>query len=304
MSRWPTLDGCAPRIIAHRGASGLRPEHTLPGYQLAIDQGADIIEPDLVPSRDGVLFARHERGLGRSTDIARRPEFAAQCQVLDDGSKDWLAEQLHSRQIDQLRALQAFPGRDQGFDGQFGIPRFDRVIALAREQWTRGRWLGVYPEIKHPDEYRAVGIDATGLLIAALRQLAVTGSDSSVWVQCFERWPLHRVKQDCGNPVFALFEAEAIGAGDWLRRLRQLSPWLDGVALPKAALIGSEGHPELTALAHDIGWQVHVWTLRDDAVMAGFNSVQQEYVALFEQGVDALFCDFPESALAARALAG
>lgn len=300
MSMWSTLDGAAPKIIAHRGASGLRPEHTLPAYRLAIAQGADIIEPDLVPSLDGVLFARHERGLGHSTDIARRPEFAAQIQLLDNGRKDWLAERLNSREIEQLRALQPFPGRDPGFDAQFGIPRFDQVIALAREQWTQGHSLGVYPEIKHPNELRDAGIDATGLLIAALRDLAVAGGDSPVWVQCFERWPLQRVKQDCGNPVFALFEAEAIGAGDWLRRLRQLAPWLDGVALPKAALIGATGDPELIARAHDLGWQVHVWTLRDDAVMAGFDTVQQEYAALFEQGVDALFCDFPDSAVAAR----
>lgn len=303
MSAWPTLDAAPPRIIAHRGASGLRPEHTLPGYALAIAQGADIIEPDLVPSQDGVLFARHERALARSTDIASRPELATRGERDRDGNQEWFAERLASYEIEQLRARQPFPGRDPRFDRQFAIPRFDQVIALAREQWTLGRRLGVYPEIKHPDELRAVGIDATERLIDALRLLEVTGADSQVWVQCFERWPLLRVREDCGNPVFALFEREAIGGGDWLHRVHRESPWLTGLALPKAALIGTDRVPDMIAKAHDLGWQIHVWTLRDDQVMAGFDNVQQEYAALFAAGADALFCDFPESALAARTAA-
>lgn len=298
---WCTLDSQPPRIIAHRGASGLRPEHTLEGYRLAIAQGADVIEPDLVPSADGVLFARHERALGRSTDIAQREGLAARKRLDAAAALDWFAEDLSSAEIDQLRAMQPFPGRDLGFDRQFAIPRFNEILALARSQWRQGRALGVYPEIKHPLELAARGIDSTAILIDCLKQASCIGAASPVWVQCFELAPLARVHQVCGNPVFALFEADAIAGVSWLRTLHRQAPWLSGVALPKAALIGATGVAELIGAAHDLGWQVHVWTLRDDAVMAGMASVHQEYQSLFTLGADALFCDFPASAVAALA---
>ena len=304
MPAWTTLDGAPPRIIAHRGASGLRPEHTLAAYQLAIEQGADLIEPDLVPSRDGVLFARHERNLSHSTDIAGRAEFSHRAEKPGGGARHWRIDQLLGSEVDQLRARQAFAGRDLSFDGQFAIPRFEQVVALARKQWLSGRQLGVYPEIKHPDELRREGIDATGLLINALRRLHVAGHDSPVWVQCFERWPLDQVRQDCGNKVFALFEASHRTRGNWLQRLHQESPWLDGIALPKSMLIGPHRQVGLSAAAHELGWQVHVYTLRDDSVATGFASVEEEFSALFAEGVDALFCDFPATGLAARAAFG
>ncbi|PIV33194.1 MAG: glycerophosphodiester phosphodiesterase [Lysobacterales bacterium CG02_land_8_20_14_3_00_62_12] len=298
---WRTLDAQPTRIIAHRGASGLRPEHTLEGYRLAISQGADVIEPDLVPSADGVLFARHERVLGRSTDIAQRPGLATRARVDAAGAHEWFAEDLSSAEFDQLRARQPFPGRDPGFDRQFAIPRFTEILALARSHWRQGRVLGVYPEIKHPLELSARGIDSTALLIDCLQQAACIGAASPVWVQCFELAPLARVHQAGGNPVFALFEADAIAGLPWLRALHRQAPWLAGVALPKSAVIGAAGNGDLLAAAHELGWQVHLWTLRDDSVMADMATVQQEYQALFALGADALFCDFPASAVAALA---
>lgn len=297
MRFWHTLDGQPPRIIAHRGASGLRPEHTLPGYALAIAQGADLIEPDLVPTRDGILIARHERELSRSTDVSSRvPWPLAATSSAKVGAK-WFAEDYDADQISELRAMQPFLGRSKVFDGQFAIPRFSEVLELASAQWRVGQKLGVYPEIKHPSELLAKGIDSTALLIAELRARALAAADSPVWVQCFEIAPLRRVHEACGNATFALFEwLDA----EQLARLHRYACWLSGVALSKANVIGAKAEPGLIAQAHALGWRVHVWTLRDDSVMKGFDDVHAEYQALFEAGADALFCDFPESGVNAR----
>ena len=297
MQVWHTLDGQPPRIIAHRGASGLRPEHTLPGYALAIAQGADLIEPDLVPTRDGILIARHERELSRSTDVSLRVPWPHSVSSSKKAGANWFADDYDAEQISELRAMQPFLGRSKGFDGQFAIPRFSEVLELAAAQWRVGQKLGVYPEIKHPSELLAKGIDSTALLIAELRARALAAADSPVWVQCFEIAPLRRVHEACGNATFALFEW--LNA-EQLARLHRYACWLSGVALSKANVIGAKAEPGLIAQAHALGWQVHVWTLRDDSVMNGFDDVHAEYQALFEAGADALFCDFPESGVNAR----
>jgi glycerophosphoryl diester phosphodiesterase len=297
VSAWRTLDGKAPRIIAHRGASGLRPEHTLEGYRLAIEQGADLIEPDLVPSRDGVLFARHERELSRSTDVASRIDWRDASSSIVREHAHWFADDFDAERLLQLRAVQPFPARSRDYDGQFALPRFSEVLDLAANRWSAGNALGVYPEIKHPSELLARGIDSTALLIRDLQDRQLTGAESPVWVQCFEVDPLRRVSEACGNPTFALFER--IDSED-LNRLKHQAPWLSGVALSKACLIGASAEPKLIEQAHALGLQVHVWTLRDDAVMPGFVTVQAEYAALFAIGVDALFCDFPAGAVTAR----
>lgn len=274
------------------------PEHCLAGYQLAIEQGADLIEPDLVASRDGVLFARHERGLGRSTDVASRSDWQALADCNEAGQDEWLADRFSAAQLRSLRIVQPFPGRSKEFDGQFSIPEWQEVLALAASARSDQRWLGVYPELKHPAELLQQGLDIAQLLIDSLQSAELTGAQSSVWVQCFEIEPLRRVHAACGNPCFLLLDAIDT---ERLKSLSQNDPWLSGVALPKSAVIGVSGDTQLVALAHAVGLQVHVWTLRDDAVLPDFSSVQDEYRALFNIGVDALFCDFPESARMARA---
>lgn len=299
MNVWRTLSGEATRIIAHRGASGLRPEHTLEAYRLAIEQGADVIEPDLLPSRDGVLFARHERDLSRSTDVSTREDWCDSTRHLVSEGAQWLAEDYDSDRLAQLRAVQPFPARSRAFDGQFAIPRFSEILDLAARHWQTGRKLGVYPEIKHPHELQAKGLDSTALLIDELRRYRLDRIDSPVWVQCFELEALRRLFEACGNPTFALFERLDVDA---MRRLKNQSPWLAGVAVSKAHLIGSDAVIDFVARAHELGLQVHVWTLRDDAVHREFDDVGAEYAALFAAGVDAMFCDFPASAVAARQL--
>jgi len=129
MTVWNTLHGLPPKIIAHRGASGYRPEHTLAGYLLAAEQGADVLEPDLVASRDGVLYARHDAGLARSTDVAAQPRFAARARTIAD-TRDWWISDFDAHEVDVLRAVQPFPGRGRQYDGQFGVPRFAQLLEM------------------------------------------------------------------------------------------------------------------------------------------------------------------------------
>ncbi len=282
--RWATLDGSAPRIIAHRGASGLRPEHTMAGYQLALMQGADVIEPDLVPSADGVLFARHEPILTHSTDITARPEFADRKR---DG--DWHSADLSAAQIDCLRALQPYPGRSREFDGRFAIPRFAQLIDWAAEAaQARNAEVLLYPEIKHPGELASRGIDPVECFIEAVRSVP---PGVRIWVQCFEPEPLRRIFDATGLPCALLLDAE----DDWRVALAQHGEWLARLGVNKQLL--EQG---IVAEAHMRGLAVDAWTFRDDAIAPGHSSAIDELHAAMKHGVDGLFCDFPATGIAAR----
>src|ERR1700692_832634 len=154
-------------VIAHRGASGERPEHTLEGYRLAIEQGADYIEPDLVMTLDGVLMARHENEIGGTTDVAQHPEFAARrrTQIIDgDTMTGWFTEDFTIAEIKTLRARERLPElrpQNCAFDGRCTIPTFDEIMQLATEANRRhGAFpnIGVYPETKHPAHFAGIGL--------------------------------------------------------------------------------------------------------------------------------------------------
>ncbi|GAU84828.1 glycerophosphodiester phosphodiesterase [Bosea sp. BIWAKO-01] len=186
----PTLDGKKPLIVGHRGASGHRPEHTLESYKLAIEQGADFIEPDLVATKDGVLVARHEPMLSGTTDVSERPEFAARKTVRKvDGvdTNDWFAGDFTLAEIKTLRAKQAMPDRDQSHNGKFPIPTLQEIIDLAKAESTRtGRTIGIYPETKHPIFHAAIGLPLEDRLLDQLKAAGWTEKSSPVIIQSFE----------------------------------------------------------------------------------------------------------------------
>ena len=187
-----TLNGQQPIVIGHRGASGYRPEHTLASYQLAIQQGADYIEPDLVMSSDGVLVARHEPMLSGTTDVASRAEFAARRTTrMVDGiaTSDWFASDFTLAEIKTLRAVQSRSGRDTSFNGQFEIPTLDEVIALAQAASTNtGRTIGIYPEIKHSTFHAGLFGANTfeNALVTKLHASYGNSADAPVFIQSFE----------------------------------------------------------------------------------------------------------------------
>jgi len=302
MPCWRTLSGASPLIIGHRGASGYRPEHTLDAYVLAAQQGADAIEPDVVASRDGVLYARHDLGLARSTDMASRAEFALRARAIA-GQRDWWIADFDAGEVDTLRAIQPFPGRRMDFDGHYVVPRLGQVLDLARELGAqRGAPLIVDIEIKQPDFFRALGIDVLDALCRELVGRGASGPQAPVWLECFDHAFLRSAFERLDNPCFALVEnlPAEISARD--ASLREVATWARGVAPAKHLLWDRAGNDNgLVDAAHALGLQVHAWTFRDDRAPAPFASIRAELFAAFALGVDALFCDFPDTAIASRA---
>ena len=187
----PTLNGKAPLLIAHRGASGYLPEHTLEAYQLAIAQGADVIEPDFISTKDGVLIARHDPNLATSTDVASRPEFADRKRVdwPVDGEKQtgWFAHDFTLAEIKTLGAIITDPERPKENNGRFRIATLQEIIALVKAQSAKlNRTIAVYPETKNPSYHRDLGLPLEDKLIAALNAAGWNSRSAPVFVQSFE----------------------------------------------------------------------------------------------------------------------
>lgn len=179
-----------PLVIGHRGASGYLPEHTLAAYALAIEQGADYVEPDLVVTKDGHLIARHEPNLVATTDVAQRPQFAARRRtVMLDGVPDsgFFASDFTLAEIKTLRAIQPAGEREQGFNGRFEIPTLEEIISLVkRKSAESGRRIGIYPETKHPTYHQQLGLAIEDRLLAVLQRAGWNHRDAPVFIQSFE----------------------------------------------------------------------------------------------------------------------
>lgn len=208
-----TLSGDAPIVIGHRGASGERPEHTLASYQLAIDQGANFIEPDLVLTKDGVMIVRHEPMLGGTTDVATKFP-ARKSKKMVDGveTEDWFASDFTLAEIKTLRAIQT-RGRDKRFDGQFEIPTLDEVIKLAKEQSAKtGRTIGIYPEVKHSTFH--AGLFGANLfedkLVSTLHTAYGNTGKAPVFIQSFEVSNLQYLNTKTDIKLVQLIDADDV----------------------------------------------------------------------------------------------
>lgn len=328
--------GKKPLIIAHRGASGYRPEHTALAYELAIEQGCDFIEPDLVPTRDGHLVARHENEIGGTTDIAARPEFAARkaTKTIDGQSVEgWFTEDFTLAELKTLRARERLPQlrpASAAFDGQAQIPTFDEVVAIARAATARtGRTIGVYPEMKHPSYFASIGLPVEGRMLDALKRNDLNSATAPVFVQCFEVTPLKTLRARTRARLVLLADAEGgppdlpgVSYADLLTAegLKGVAAYADGLG-PHQALVIPRAETllpatELVRDAHAAGLQVHPWTVRaenyflppalrrGDPARADYMALPGEVEpllkALYAAGVDGVFSDFPDLAVAAR----
>ena len=305
----PTLSGEPPLVIAHRGASGYRPEHTLAAYELAIEQGADFIEPDLVVTRDGVLIARHENELSLTTDVASRPQFAAhrRTQTIDGRSvSGWFSEDFTLAEIRTLRAIERFarerPGNAE-YDGRFGIATLDEVIALVLHANASGRRVGIYPELKYATHFASLGLAPEKRLADTVKAASGRGP-LPVFVQSFELPALRRFAELSDAPRVMLL-AKHPSAGE----LRELATQAQGIGVAKALVYprdaaGAIGSPtSLVGDAHSLGLAVHAWTFRsEDAFLpANLRGQPEREIAMFlEAGVDGIFADSPDTAIAAR----
>jgi glycerophosphoryl diester phosphodiesterase len=354
--------GARPLVIGHRGASGYLPEHTLASYALAIELGADYIEPDLVATKDGHLIARHEPNLIATTNVKDLPQFAARKRVAKvDGvdEEGFFASDFTLAEIKTLRAVQAFGERDQGFNGAFEIPTFDEVIALAkRKSAEEGRTIGVYPETKHPTYHRNLGLPLEDRVLHVLQRHGWNHRGAPVFIQSFEQANLKYLRQRTSVRLVQLVDADGVAPDgsityaapfdrpyDWTvagragtfgdlltpAGLAEVRTYADGIGPWKPFLISSacisvvagacqdvngDGLVDerdrkllppsgVIAEAHKQGLLVHPYTFRNEPRrlardFAG-NPVN-EYLAFYEAGVDGLFSDFADTAVAARTL--
>ncbi|HYW32289.1 MAG TPA: glycerophosphodiester phosphodiesterase [Gemmatimonas sp.] len=321
------LDSSTPRplVIAHRGASGHRPEHTLEAYALAIEMGADYVEPDLVSTRDGVLVARHENEIGGTTDVATKFPGRRRTRVVDgDSVSGWFVEDFTLAEVRTLRARERLSQRNHAFDGQFGIPTFDEVLALvaSKSRETR-RTIGVYPETKHPSYFASIGLPLEVPLLKSLTQSGLNRKDAPVFVQSFEVENLRRLHKITTVRLIQLIDAGGGpadgGRGDTPRQyrdmlsvpaLRAIAAYAYGIGVAKALVQpltngGALGTPtSLVADAHGAGLAVHVWTMRRDTAFlpAGYaGDATAEWRHFARLGVDGIFGDFPDDGVRARA---
>mgnify|MGYP000265346546 CR=1 FL=1 len=307
-----------PIVIAHRGASGYRPEHTLAAYRLAIEQGADFIEADVVPTRDGALVCRHENEISQTTDVASHPRFAHRRAVRTiDGVRveGWFTEDFTLDELRTLRAVERLPFRDACFNGRFPVPTLDEAIDLAvEESRRRGRTVGVYIETKHPTYFRELGLPVEERLVALLERQGWRDRAAPVYLQSFEVENLRRLRRLSGVRLVQLMDAQG-GPWDQAGRLTyaqmatpeglaQIARYADAIGVNKLMVIPAEGTglgapTRLIADAHRVGLAVHVWTFRSDApfLHGSYRTAADEYRRFLALGVDGLFSDFPDHAL-------
>jgi glycerophosphoryl diester phosphodiesterase len=286
-----------PIIIAHRGASGYLPEHTLEGYRLAVDLGADYIEPDLVFTKDGHLIARHDRYLSTTTDVADRPEFADRKTEKEGHSgADWFADDFTLAEIKTLFARQAFPGRSTKTDDRFHIPTFKEVINVALQSTaSTGRVIGIYPETKAPGYHKAQGFDYAAAVMADLAAAGLDQPGSPVFIQSFETPILEELRPKTELPlIYLLAEADNLDFAG-------AAQFANGLGPNKSLLVKDGKSSGFMEKAHAAGLKVHPWTFRADQLSGDFRNPQAEYDFFFDLGIDGMFTDFTDVAFAARA---
>ncbi|MDP9902057.1 glycerophosphodiester phosphodiesterase [Variovorax ginsengisoli] len=358
-----TLDGKPPLVVAHRGASGQLPEETLEAYARAIELGADVIEMDLLSTRDGVLVTRHDPNLATSTDVAAHPEFAARKktkQVDGETQTGWFVDEFTLAELKTLGAISTDAERPQQFNGRFKVPTFQEVVDLAKAKSKEtGRTIAIYPETKNPTYFRDLGLPMEDKLIAILEAAGWNSRNAPVFVQSFEPGSLKYMKrQGLKTPMVQLIDGDGIDmktgaityavpvdrpyewtqAGD--RRnfsvmvtpagLAEIKTYADGIGPWKRYIvsirgtIGADGKPvdvnrdgkindadatstaptTLVADAHQAGLFVHPFTFRNESRRLASDyqgDAKNEYLAFYRLGVDGVFTDFTDTALAARA---
>ena len=294
-----TMGADRPIVIGHRGASGYRPEHTLASYELAIAQGADFIEPDLVMTKDGVLIARHENEIGGTTDVATKfPQRLATKTVDGQSISGYFTEDFTLAEIKTLRAKERLETRDHSYDGLYEVPTFAEVIELAkRKSRETGREIGIYPETKHPSYHRSVNLVLEPAVARELTAAGWTKATDPVIIQSFELSSLETLSRMTG--VRLVFLSDVIP---------ESAPFLYGIGPWKRAIVPEadgklQRSTDFIERAHAKGLKVHPYTFRSDKEFLApeyGGDPAAEYKQFFDLGVDGLFSDFPDHAVKAR----
>lgn len=328
-----------PTIVGHRGASGYRPEHTLGSYQLALDMGAHVIEQDLVPTKDGHLVCRHENDITGTTDVADHPEFAGRKTTKSvDGVSltGWFTEDFTLAELKKLRAKERIPqSRPHStlYNGRWEIPTFEEVLRWADEEGRRrGEPVWLYVETKHPTYFRGLGLGLEERLAKLLRRYGRDRRDSPLFLQSFEPTSMQRMAKLVSTPRVVLFDAantqpwDFKQSGDprfvadlikpeglkWIASFAQgIGPWVD-LIIPKDAT-GKLGKPTtLVRDAHAKGLILHPYTMRNENSFLpadfrigtdpnAYGDAFGAFKTYFEQGIDGIFTDNPDTGLLAAA---
>ena len=293
-----------PIVIGHRGASGHRPEHTIESYRLAIEMGADYIEPDLVSTRDGVLIVRHENEIGGTTDVATKfPDRKRSATIDGQTITGWFTEDFTLAEIKTLRARERLEFRSHAFDGQFEIPTFDEVIEFAQRRGREaGRVIGIYPETKHPTYFRTIGLPLEERLLASLQAHGWNSRESPVFIQSFETENLRVLRHQTTVRLILLLDSPQQQPLDDTR-LRDIATYADGIGVNTRLVIPADAQrrlltpTDLVTRAHSAGLLVHVWTLRQEPTFLSptYNGdFEAEFRQFRDLGVDGIFTDFPD----------
>ncbi|HZZ33168.1 MAG TPA: glycerophosphodiester phosphodiesterase [Phenylobacterium sp.] len=321
-----------PLMIAHRGASGERPESTLLAFRQAIAEGADFIEPDLEMTKDGHLVVRHENEISQTTDVAKRPEFAARKttkSVQGTPVTGWFTEDFTLAELKTIRCRERLPQLrpiSAAYDGQEQIPTYQEVIDLAKSESARlGRAIGTYPELKHASHFAALGLPMEGRLADMLKKNGLDSATAPVFVQCFDVKPLKtfmklskapriQLVSPTGSPTDSTtpYKDMVTASG-----MKTIATYANGVGPDWSMVIptvdgGLGPATDLVKNAHAAGLKVHPWTVRAENFFlppklrigtdpAAHGDVDAVYHALYAAGIDGLFSDFPGLAAKARA---
>ncbi|WP_327251842.1 glycerophosphodiester phosphodiesterase [Streptomyces sp. NBC_01244] len=326
-----------PTVIGHRGASGYRPEHTLGSYQLALDLGADVVEQDLVPTKDGHLVCRHENEIGGTTDVADHPGFAARktTKTIDGVAvTGWFTEDFTLAELKTLRAKERIPAlrqRNTLYDGRWDVPTFEEVLRWAdREGRRRGKRVWLHVETKHPSYFRGLGLGLEEPLARLLRRYGRDGRGAPLFLQSFEPSSIQRLSRLVSSPRVVLLSAAGTRPWDfelakdprtvadlvrpdglrWIAGFAQgIGPTMD-LILPRDAA-GKLGAPTtLVADAHAQGLILHPYTARNENNFlpadyrkgtdpTAYGDAFGAFKTYFEQGIDGIFTDHPDTGLLA-----
>jgi glycerophosphoryl diester phosphodiesterase len=321
-----------PIIIAHRGASGYRPEHTLAAYELAIALGADYIEPDLVSTKDGVLIARHENEISETTNVASHAEFAHRqtTKIIDGESKTgWFTEDFTLAEVKTLRAKERIPqlrrhsppqaSQNTAYDGLLEIPTLQEIIDLVKSKSAEiNRAIGIYPETKHPTYFKSIGLALEEPLLKTLTANGYQGANAPVFIQSFEVSNLQdlstktdlllvQLLNNSGKPYDFIVSGDERTYADLVTvsGLEEIAKYAQAVGVHKNLLVPRDSNGKLlspTSLiidAHAVGLLVHVWTFRNEDCFLPLDfqgNPQGEYELFFSLGVDGVFSDYPDTA--------
>jgi glycerophosphoryl diester phosphodiesterase len=314
-----------PIIIAHRGASGYRLEHTLAAYELAIALGADYIEPDLVSTKDGVLIARHENEISETTDVVSHTEFANRktTKLIDGELKiGWFTEDFTLAEIKTLRAKERIPQirpQNTTYDGLFAIPTLQEIIDLAKAKSAEmNRAIGIYPETKHPTYFQTIGLSLEDALLATLAANSYQDGNAPVFIQSFEVTNLQYLSTKTDLPLVQLLNItgkpyDFVVSGDvrtyadlaTASGLREIAQYAQAIGIHKNLLIPRNSTEKLrspTSIvkdAHAAALLVHVWTFRNEDCFLPLDfqgNPQGEYELFFSLGIDGVFSDYPNTA--------